>query len=309
MTDYTYWQNALAGKFGPIHDGEPQPGFYRMCRKGQIDQPVAIWAENGGMQALVSDDEVNADTIWTYVADKPISEDVYRAVMAGGLWPTIAPSVAAPSNSESADPAEVLRDQIEAAKADLKLYAEIKDDQTQAAAQSLRSRLLELSREADKTREEQKAPHLKAGKDIDAKWQPLVKDAKAAADTVAKAMGAWETEKDRRRAAAQREAEEARRKAEEEARKAAQANMPPPAPVELPPMVEPVAAAPIKGAYGRAASVRTVRIARVVDQDKLYEAVRNNHEVKAVLAKVAQAIVTGGETVAGVEVEIEKKVA
>lgn len=309
MTDYTYWQNALAGKFGTIHDGEPQPGFYRMRRAGQIDRPVAIWTDGDDVLALVGDDEARSDVIWTYCATLPITEAVYRSVTAGQPWPDVAPSVAAPSNSESADPAEVLRDQIDAAKADLKLYAEITDDTKQAAAQSLRARLLELSREADKTREKLKAPHLDAGKAVDAKWQPLVKDAKSAADQVASAMSRWETEKARRAEAERRAAEEARRKAEEAAREAAALNQPAPVAEPLPPVPEPVVAAPIKGAYGRAASVRTVRVAHIVDQDKLYQAVRNNSELKALLLKIAQAIVTGGENVDGVEVETVKKVA
>mgnify|MGYP007122146800 FL=1 len=47
----------------------------------------------------------------------------------------------------------------------------------------------------------------------------------------------------------------------------------------------------------------------MVDQDRLYEAVKGNSEIRAALQKVAQAIVDGGETVAGVEIETQKKVA
>lgn len=284
QNDYAYWRDALTGKFGPIHDGDPQPGFYRLRRRGQVDQPVAIWRDSDGIYCAVSGREDDASEIWTFVADKPITEAVYRAVVAGEPWQDIAPSVAALTNSESADPADILRDQIKACKADIAGFTTITDDTQQAAAQSLRSRLLELSREADKTRERLKAPHHEAGKAVDAKWQPLVKDAKAAADKVAAAMGAWETEK---------------------ARKAAEANAPPP-PVAAP---APAPAAPIKGAYGRAASVRVVRIATVVDQDRLYAAIRDHSELKATMQRIAQAIVNGGETVAGVEITEERRVA
>lgn len=284
QNDYAYWRDALEGKFGPIHDGDPHPGFYRLRRRGQVDQPVAIWRDMDGICCAVSGREDDASELWTFVADKPITEAVYRAVVAGEPWPDIAPSVAALTNSESADPADILRDQIEACKADIAGFTTITDDTQQAAAQSLRSRLLELSREADKTREKLKAPHHEAGKAVDAKWQPLVKDAKAAADKVAAAMGAWETEK---------------------ARVAAEANAPSP-PVAAP---APAPAAPIKGAYGRAASVRVVRIATVVDQDRLYAAIRDNSELKAAMQRIAQAIVNGGETVAGVEITEERRVA
>ena len=86
---------------------------------------------------------------------------------------------------------------------------------------------------------------------------------------------------------------------------AAEANAPPP-PVAAP---APAPAAPIKGAYGRAASVRVVRIATVVDQDRLYAAIRDNSELKAAMQRIAQAIVNGGETVAGVEITEERRVA
>ncbi len=33
QNDYAYWRDALTGKFGPIHDGDPQPGFYRLRRR------------------------------------------------------------------------------------------------------------------------------------------------------------------------------------------------------------------------------------------------------------------------------------
>lgn len=313
MKDYDYWRNALAGVFGPIHDGEPQPGFYRLRRRGQIDQPVAIWRGPNGMCCTVSDREDDANEIWTFVADKPISEDIYRAVVDGAAWPDVAPSVAAPTNSESADPADILRDQIEACKADLALFATITDDTQQAAAQSLRARLLELSRDADKTREKLKAPHLEAGKAVDAKWQPLVKDAKGAADTISKAMSAWETEKDRRAKAERERAQKAQREMEEAARAAIEAGMAKPIADSLMEAIEKIApapmAAPIKGAYGRAASVRTVRVAKVVDFDSLYIAIKENVELRACMQKIAQQIVSAGETVAGVEVSEEKRVA
>ena len=79
---------------------------------------------------------------------------------------------------------------------------------TLTRAQSLRSRLLDLSREADRKREEEKRPHLEAGKAVDQKWMSVVRMAKDAADGIRRAMEAWETIKLTRRRDEERKAEE-----------------------------------------------------------------------------------------------------
>src|SRR3954463_2265910 len=86
--DYTYWRNALAGQFGAVHDGDPQPGFYRK-RTGKAAGyvPVAIWEQDGRVLALVDGKEADAAEIWTYVCQYPILEEWYRARMIGQPWP------------------------------------------------------------------------------------------------------------------------------------------------------------------------------------------------------------------------------
>ena len=108
-------------------------------------------------------------------------------------------------NRPSFSVADVLRDQIDAAKAGVGTYAKISDDETAGKAQSLRSRLNELSGEADKKREALKRPHLEAGKAIDKEWQPLVKSAKEAADGIRSALSAYETDKLARQRRAERD--------------------------------------------------------------------------------------------------------
>lgn len=314
--DYTYWRNALAGDFGPVHDSDPQAGFYRKrVSRGGPFVPVAIFEHEGKPVALVNGSQADADEVWTYVCQHPIKEDWYHTKMGGAPWPdedgAVAASLAPPPaghNNPPQDEAEVLSGQIDAAAAGIGDYAEIKDDETAARAQSLRSRLLELSGDADKKREAEKAPHLEAGRAIDKKWQPLVKAAKAAADRIRDALGAHETRKARAAAEAARKVEEERRRLEALAAKARPAaKLLPPAAAPPPPAPEPVTA--IRGAYGRAAAVKVVKVATVTDQDAAYGYLKNRPEVVDLIAKLAQRAVDAGYDVPGTEVSTERKVA
>lgn len=322
MTDYTYWQNALAGNFGPVHDGDPQPGFYRK-RTGKAAGyvPVAIWEQNGKMLALVDGKEADAAEIWTFVCQSPILEEWYRARMSGQPWPDESAAVTAslappPSghNNPPTDDAEILKGQIDAASAGAAEYGDIRDDETASKAQSLRSRLLELSGDADKKREALKKPFFEAGKAVDAKFQPLVKAAKAAADTIRDALGAHETRKARAAEELRRKDEEdARKAAEEAARLAAKAEkagkpIPAPAPAPPPPEPAPAPALAIRGAYGRGASVKVVKIAIVVDQDAAYGYLKTQPDLAAVIQKLAQKAVDAGLSVPGVTIEEQRKV-
>lgn len=90
VSDYTYWRAALAGNFGPVHDGDPQPGFYRAkVTRGPygIWTPVAIWPEpDGTLTALKhvwisrSPVFIDPDEVWLWCSQNPITEEAYRAV-------------------------------------------------------------------------------------------------------------------------------------------------------------------------------------------------------------------------------------
>lgn len=310
--DYTYWQSALAGKFLPVHDGDPQLGFYRKrTKKAGPFVPVAIWDEGGKVVALVDCQQADPAEIWTYVCQHPITEEQYRERVATGKWhdeDEAVTSSLAHDTSNAADPVEAMADQIDAALAGADEYKEITTDEAAAKAQSLRSRLLELSGEADKTREAEKKPHLEAGRAVDAKWQPLVKKAKEAADRIRAALGAHETRK-------AREEEDRRIKAEPERVKAAaeaalkggaitdKAPEPAPAPVAVPEQ-----SIAIRGAYGRAAAVKVVKVAKVVDQDAAYGFLKSHKELIDLIGKLSQRAVDAGYAVPGVSVTDERRV-
>ena len=119
-------------------------------------------------------------------------------MLAGGTWSNLDPVVAeqiaegqagkkaqarregaAGNNSSEADPAEILKDQIEAALEGVDAYGKIESDEQAGAAISLRNRLNELKNEADKLREKMVRPHLDAQQAINGSWNPMIKGAEA----------------------------------------------------------------------------------------------------------------------------------
>lgn len=317
---WAWWQTALKnpaeiGKSIPISVDSPEQGYYRTRFKGKPYEPVAIWKDEdtGQWLAYRSNRDVDAAEAWNWCCRNPITYEAYDRAVNGNGWAdddeTVAAQIAAPGhNSGDVDETEVLRDQIEAAKKGAAAYAKITDDATLTKAQSLRSRLNELSGEADKKREKLVRPHLDAQNAFNKVWMPLVKEAKAAADAIRKAMDAYETEKLRQQRAEQAKVEEARRRAEDAARKAAEAGKPVVAPEPHP---APVAAAPapIKGTYGKAAARRVkVVVTGITNAAELFAFLNGHPKLDDLMLKLAQEYVDGGQTVPGVTTEEQVKV-
>jgi hypothetical protein len=317
--NYDWWNRALAGeKVGgptlPVHDSDAQPGFWRRrASRGGPFLPVAIWEQDGNLVALSDGHEADAGEIWSFVCRYPVSEEAYRQRVETGRWPdedksVVASMDAAPASQEigannpPTDEAEILKGQIEAASAGVSEYSDIRSDESAAKAQGLRSRLLELSGQADKAREAKKRPFFEAGKAIDLVYQPLVKSAKTAADAVRDAIGQHETRKLRAAEEARKAAEEARIKADREGIKAGKP-VPTPAPPPPPPVGALASATTIRGAYGRAATKKLIKKAKVVDYDKAIMALKSHPEIKELVTKLAQRAVDAGVMVDGVEFE------
>lgn len=311
---YDYWQQALQGIFGPVHEGDPQPGFWRKrLTRGGAYIPAAIWEQDGAMVAVVDQKPADASEIWTFVCRYPITEAEYHKRVETGAWSdedaSVTASLAPPpaGHNAPADEAEILKDQIDSALAGVDGYETINDDEAAARAQGLRSRLLELSGESEKKHKAEKAPALAEGRRIDQRWFPLRDLAKTGADKIRAALGAHETRKDQIR----RAEEAARQKAAAEAEKARlaaiEAGKPAPVP-EAAPAPQPVPQTTIKPGYGRAASVKTVKVATVTDQDAAYQGMKTHPELVALIAALAQRAVNAGHTVPGVSVEEKKDV-
>jgi len=89
--ELTYWHSTLQGKSLPIHENDPQEGWYRTRpRKGYRSLPVRIWREeaSGGLLAVRDGRRVDPYEVWTWVCLNPVSVDAYEAVLEGrGPWP------------------------------------------------------------------------------------------------------------------------------------------------------------------------------------------------------------------------------
>ncbi len=294
------WSRRLAGEKMPIHEGidNVESGFYRIRRKDKATGkthyvPAAFWRDDGNLRGVINGREVStiqASDAWLGAVQHPISEAEFRKVEDGGSWSDIDDAVHAQTNgrgigdnSGTVSDLELIREQIESAKAGAEAYAEIRDDATLTRAQTLRSRLLELSNEADEKREAEKRPHFEAAKAADARWQPLVKEARAEADTIRAAMAKWETAKLR----ARQEIDALKGKG-----------------------AAPTVAAPtkIRGASGKAAHIGVVKVVSIIDQDRLYAYFSKSEDVRALLLKLAQAAVKAGHTVPGVTITEEADV-
>lgn len=319
---WAWWRRALAspaeiGKRPDLlmHDGDAQQGYYRVrYGKDKPYEPVAIYYpdDSDELVAMRGGREVRQELIgelWNSCRMNPVTYEAYNRAVSGGGWEdedtVVADQIKPPApddNSSKFDEADALKDQIEAALQGLSTYTDIKDDQTAAKALSLRNRLNELSGQAEKIRVKLKEPHLEAGKAVDAKWNPLVKKAKAGADQVKAVIGAWETEKLRRQREAERQAAEAARAKEEAERRAAeeaeQGDLLTATKVETAaPVAQPAEPAQIKPTYGKAASVTAkVVVDQITDWSALASYMSNHPDCQELLRKLAQRALDAGRT-------------
>lgn len=314
---WSWWRKALKdpsliGRALPVHPDVAELGYYRTRTKNGPWEPVGIWLdENHEMVAYRGDRQVRPEEIFSWCCRNPVSYESYMQAKDGKGWAdddkVVAAQIQPPEpgigdNSGEVDEAETLKDQIEAAKKGAAAYEKITDDATLAKAQSLRSRLLELKGDAEKKHKKEKEPHLEAGRAVDKRWLPLASDAEATAKNIRNAMDDWETAKLQERRRQERIAEQDRLAAIEAARKA----QPDAEVMEAPaPSVAPAAApAPIKGTYGKAASVSIKKVVtEVTDWTALSAFMIGHPEIQELLKSLAQRAVDKGHDVPGVKVE------
>ena len=88
---WDWWERAIAGENPPIHEREPQVGYYRVRRwaRKQFWLPARIWLEPGEVDPetgeLMSDERYCAEidgerknpfVVWTWL--QPITEDEWK---------------------------------------------------------------------------------------------------------------------------------------------------------------------------------------------------------------------------------------
>jgi hypothetical protein len=292
VTDsYEWWRAALSGVFGPVHERDPQPGFYRLRRKG-ADEPVAIWRdENDAVICGVGADCAAADPMatWIAVAKHPVTEADYRARCETGRWPGEALPAAERGIGDNRPPASVaerIDEQVNAVAEWLQKTGEIASATDGDIAANMRGALLQLVKEAEAAHAVEKRPHLEAGRQVDAKWKPIIEKARAAADRLRAALTPWlkRLEKERRADAGlaiARGAEVARSDV----------------------------AARAGGATGRKAALRTRRVARVTDYRAAMLFFESHAEMRALVERLAQKVAAAGGEMPGVEITEERTAA
>ena len=199
MSDsYLWWRQALLGHFGPIHENDPQPGYYRM-RKGRGGRwvPAAIWEEkdNLGLSCLVDGVERDPFEVWTWVCRHPVSYETYVAVAERGeAWPedlperldagseTIRQSTRGiGDNSLGVTEAEEFLEEIEMLWQSAEEWVQVVQSPSSQAeadkAANYAERFSNLETRAEEARTAEKKPVLDEGRRIDAKWKPVISKA------------------------------------------------------------------------------------------------------------------------------------
>ncbi len=279
---FDWWAEALKGNRGPIHADEPKAGFYRSKNRDKSLSAVAIWydTQTGELRYQENGRDVSdqiARERWPYVAKRPISEELFWHFRDTGVWKDIDGDVQkeSPFIVCSIDNISLAKEIVTAKSAAAK-YAKIESDEEMTLAQSVRAKLQELASKADKFRTEEKEPYLEAGRAVDSKWQPMIKEAKASADALRKAMQAWNDLK-----------LEAAAKAQAANQKT---NVPPPS-------------TQISGGMGRAAHVGVKDVVTAIDLDLAFNQFREEPALRDMLMTLAQRAIDAGIPVPGATIE------
>lgn len=194
---YDNWKARLRGEALPIHESDPEIGFWRTREKDKKTnvvtmRAVAMWEVYGDIAGEVYDPvkkefkNLNArgcEDIWTWVVRNPVTEAQYRAVTEGGeVWfdevdvqaaaaavdeaaagfgaDTSQPQAekTAPPVEEEVDPVEALRAEVEISLKASQVFDEIKTDDDATKALTMRNTLNALALRGEKMYEAEIGP-------------------------------------------------------------------------------------------------------------------------------------------------------
>jgi hypothetical protein len=206
---WKWWQDALAGKFGPIHDSDPQQGYYRTRFKDKPWEPVAIWFEDGEWHAMRGERAISAADIWTWCCRNPITYEAYTKAIEGGGWDD-EPEAPTIGHNLPADPFEALQVEFEAEKEQVKGFLK-KPITTQADADRAAvwaKRLSTIAKKATDLHKVEKQPSLDESRRIDDKWRGLKEDPADLSKKLKRHMDAYLQEQQRIEIERQRKARE-----------------------------------------------------------------------------------------------------
>ena len=323
---YSYWHNALYGKFGPIHENDPQCGYYRMrLRRGGEWVPVAIFREDDGeVIALCKGEMKDAFEVWTWCCRYPVDYEVYRAVAEEGkpwpedvlvsdlsnrpannatstlLNPSPAPLPTIGHNSSGVTEAEGLLEEIEALKYLSSNWLEeigtvsSQSDADRAANYAERFGMLETKAEALRTTA--KRPILEEGRRIDAEWKPVITKASDNKAKMKKALEPYLLSERERILKEQAEREAALLADGEEGSDPSSSLSPSSISTTLPPRA---------GTHGRRIGLRTKKVVSVIDDEAFISGFKSNDRfwrdeaVRSSMLKLAEFDLAAGHLVPG----------
>lgn len=95
--DYDWWQAMLKGEKPPIHENEPQCGYFKVrdrrglnADKAAIKRPfiaAAIWKQDGEFHAEIAGEPVHMERAWPWLARHPITYETYHYWHTNERWP------------------------------------------------------------------------------------------------------------------------------------------------------------------------------------------------------------------------------
>lgn len=318
---WAWWQNALAGNIGSIHEGDPQQGYYRTRFKSGPWEPVAIWFADGDWHALRGEKTVEAVDIWTWCCRNPITYEAYTKAIEGAGWDD-EPEAPAIGHNLPTDPFEALKVEFDAEKEQaesfLKLPIKTQADADRAAVWS--KRLSTIAKKASDLHKVEKQPSLDEGRRVDNKWRDLKEEPDALSKKLKRHLDEYLREQQRiemeRQRMAREEADRKRREAEEAARAAAQQESA--AAAEEARRLQDEAAQAEREAQARNASagrtgakvsLRTFVFAEITDYDALLMALKDRPEIKEVVESLANRAARSGVELAGMAIKSEQRAA
>lgn len=299
-----FWRRRLGGEVLPIHDGEPQSGFYRI-KMGENWLPIAYWfrESDGALCCRLGREAVEtqkAQEWWPFASKHPVAHAIYQRAVAGAPWPDFN-EVANRDRANSIGAADALsfdglKDRIEdlAREADRLIKTGAAGTQEAAdQASDLANRLGELWTAADEERKREKKPHDDAAKAVQQKWLPVLTAAEVYKRVKATVVTPFLV------------AQEAKRKAAEaDARKVAEQAAQSGAPL----FAERSPTAKAGSAGRRSVALRTVRRAEIEDRAAVLAFFADSQQVTELLQTLSDRAVRAGVAVPGVKV-IENQVA
>lgn len=300
---YANWKRRLAGEKLPIHDGDPDSGFYRMRLREGGFQPVAYWQKDGALRTRFGDKDIEEQLgreRWVWCAEHPISHDLYKKIIAGERWPDESEAAGFGHNKgPDLDTFDGIKDRAEdLVRSAEKLIAGGAAKSQDAADQAahLAEAIADLKKKAEAGHKAEKAPFLEGGRKVDAKWKPII-ELTGIYDRIKIAVTTpWLKKLD----AEKRAAEEALRKASEKAAETGD---------DVPQELVAKAAAPIQAGSGgrRTESLREVKTIEIVDYEKVVAFMKGRDDVKEFFQTLCNRALRAGVEVPGTKINIDQK--